>query len=699
MSSGVIILDLSCINLTRATLGHFILSVLHAARAGGATVIQRVIALVDANNNSLLKDIENDLNSFGVDLVNIRTTWISLPQYRCSCGLIHSSAEELGHHDSLVHKSLTHAVPSVSYAEKQDSNHTLSLLSPSDVSALLTRIPDMPPNSLITLVTSSPHMFTPIINQWKIHSYRLLIIHGNEKKVHSLPIAQMPYLRPQLQSIGEQVQQSLITLSTDHSYDGLSQLPPSLQSSLTLSYRLVRSVEKMAALCAQVPSLYSSYPDASPIDHSMLVGVVSFYELPVWWDLYEQPLSSSSLLPRSSCPQWNAHLKCPYQPCIQPHVCQSCGSAAHRLSDCIINSYYPIPYLHSTDILGKPDSSSQRSVIPPQFLLSYYPAYLSLLKVQSAHFDNNRWRLPLLEQVEKYGTFTTPSVLLTAPITPCDSIIYVDWQNVHVPIAQIENFISGIRNAVLPRPGVARIKAFNFLIDKYKQKEVKLAIEKFHSNSNIQIVHVDATKKNQIDAKLTSMLRTEPSKANYGIVAGHSFPTAAVSSPFPQGTPQSGIATPSAYSSPAAVITSSVISSTSSGTVSGYSTPLSSSSPGPGPSIISADSHSSTSSGTLSSSYYYASTNLSSSSQSRALTSLHSDRMSTADTSSYIGNPAQLMLNPNFLSRTRESDLVCLVSGDIDFSPDLCQLVQRGNRVMVILNTQARYGMKVRISV
>lgn len=247
------------------------------------------------------------------------------------------------------------------------------------------------------------------------------------------------------------------------------------------------------------------------------MGVYCVWDLPPWHESYEEPSGGESrVLPQHGCPLWNAELPCSSSPCTQPHHCQAC-SQPHRLTQCPVNSFLTIP----TETLA---NRSDLSVADRLAFMRWYGDVFALLKFHSSF---RVWKLPLREQLSQAQLLILPSGVMPSTansnssdgLLPCDALVYIDWQNIKVPLYAVSSFMSGLCKFVLDgRPGVRAIRAINVLLDRDKKSDVADYLDKLSQTYAvpIHVVHVDARKFQAIDSKLTLMMRTEPRPAVNG---------------------------------------------------------------------------------------------------------------------------------------------------------------------------------------
>lgn len=103
---------------------------------------------------------------------------------------------------------------------------------------------------------------------------------------------------------------------------------------------------------------------------------------------------------------------------------------------------------------------------------------------------------------------------------PRDAVIFVDWQNVHVPLSEVECFLAGLRHFALTKGKAARVRRMTVLIDirpssssstlSNETTQVVALLHRLASNdTSLQVVPLNATRV-EVDRFMQQLLLSRP---------------------------------------------------------------------------------------------------------------------------------------------------------------------------------------------
>jgi sugar lactone lactonase YvrE len=361
---------------------------------------------------------------------------------------------------------------------------------------------------LLVFVSSRPHYFVEPLNFVFSQQRQILLLHGHGKKAVGLPYKLMQAQRPPTNlSEFKQLQVQAETAADN-----------AQQSSDKLAW-LQRRTTSARALIADAWGVYDSLTNTWRLHdtfraHCMkqFLGVICVWDLPGWVEYELQfdvdvesgkpPLS----LP-SACPYWNSGLPCPpgHTKC-PPHQCQGCNGL-HSLAHCPVNNM--LLYTQGAEEFMKTLNTHTQARMQ---LFEQSGRDKQQQEQQQKQFDH--W---LSRRYADILAARDAAVTLDR-----DSLIFIDWQNVHVPLAEVERFLTGLRHFATSAGRTKRVRQMYVLLDGRAIADVQATMERLARQSEadtpLQIVSIDARKVQVIDSVLQRMLRGEsrPRTDSYG---------------------------------------------------------------------------------------------------------------------------------------------------------------------------------------
>jgi len=330
---------------------------------------------------------------------------------------------------------------------------------------------------VLVFVSSRPHPFVGALNFVLSQRRQILLMHAHGKQPHALPHETTMQQRPPTSSQAFAELQEGDSARRPNSW--LYQRTVAARAILADAWGVVRDNQWQLdeCLCAHF---------------HQLIGVLCVWDLPVWVEHEEQYDSLPGRSPASApaaCPYWNSGRPCPPVrggAACPPHLCQGCGGL-HPLTHCPVNTLLIPP--ENSEALHAPIRARMQVFLSPT--------------ASDASFVT--WFHRSLK-----GVFSRRE---TIPILPHDALVFVDWQNVHVPLSEVERFLNALKYFGCTKGKAEKVRKMYVLLDGRAVSDVATTMDRLARESvgaALQVVSIEARKVQMLDSVLQRMLRLEP---------------------------------------------------------------------------------------------------------------------------------------------------------------------------------------------
>jgi hypothetical protein len=341
---------------------------------------------------------------------------------------------------------------------------------------------------LLFFVSSRPHYFVNVLHHAFVQQQQILLVHGHDRQPQGLPAEFTQAMRPPSKKAELDALRAVSALPIHAGYE-----PNWLQ-------RRSFAARAMIAAAWAVRKDDRWQLDETFICYSnLLVGIMCVWDLRGWIEYEQQfdvlPNKNPSFLP-AACPYWNSG-----QPCLCvrgggplcfPHVCQGCGGV-HTLLDCPVNN-----------MLIPPAAATQQQI----------EAVHAPTRERMQLFTSFECTPDRLTSFRHWFELCAEALLLARNSSlslPRESLIFVDWQNIHVPLAEVERFLDALRRFGESKGHARKVRRMFVLLDGRAVSDVAARMSRLErEDETLQVVSIDARKVQMMDSVLQRMLRSKP---------------------------------------------------------------------------------------------------------------------------------------------------------------------------------------------
>lgn len=340
---------------------------------------------------------------------------------------------------------------------------------------------------LVILASSRPEQFYECINKWLIDNNSFMFINSHNKPTHLFIDRKKTFIQ-EYADLKNQLDKRIKNRQNESME--LNKLTPfELEAN-----KIVYAVKKQTAQCKDTESATNKHWN----EH--FKGVFNLWRLVTWYLQFEQPhpeLISLPISPIYPCQEWNAG-----EPCNQErkkhelqkntlhtnsHICTNCNEK-HSLQHCQFNQFSTVPFLQLND--------KNEIHLPLELLFKGRDYYQQQIDTAIYLTNSRSWRLNHFKTQQKKFAYI---------------VIFIDWQNIHVPQEYIKEYLTAIKNFSLSNQIDCKreIRQATVYIAA-AQKNLAAEFEKYQAILPINVVIVESEKKEAVDNVISNHLTNTP---------------------------------------------------------------------------------------------------------------------------------------------------------------------------------------------